>query len=187
MSARPALLPLFVSLLSCCEAAVAPSGRLGRRAAIQQAGALAALPLPSLALAEPQLSQIVPMATLLSGLANSPPRDVVIPGANSGVGLAGAKLLNAAGHRVVLVCWTEAKAAAAADARMKFAKANMQRTGGSARGAQCDLASLASIRSFANTMNGKPLDSLVLNAGLVREGCRPNFVMVISTPTNPGP
>ena len=33
-------------------------------------------------------------------------------------------------------------------------------------GAACDLSSLASVRAFAASQEGKPLDTLVLNAGL---------------------
>ena len=41
----------------------------------------------------------IPLESLRLGLASVPQRDIVITGANSGVGLAGAKLLTAAGHR----------------------------------------------------------------------------------------
>ena len=47
---------------------------------------------------------------------NQQGRIALITGANSGVGLAGAKLLTAAGHKVTLACRTQAKADAAAAA-----------------------------------------------------------------------
>eukprot|EP00962_Isochrysis_galbana_P058516 scaffold31661_cov67-Isochrysis_galbana.AAC.1 len=165
-----------VALLLVPAAALRPSGlrgQVGRRAAIGQLGAAGlclgsplALP-PALALDQSEISSVVPMATLVAGLASAPARDVVITGANSGVGLAGAKLLTAAGHRVVLACRTQAKADAAAAACEEYARANGRRGGGSASGAECDLASLASVRAFAAGIKDRPLDSLVLNAGLV--------------------
>ena len=72
---------------------------------------------------------------LTATLATAPVRDIVVTGANSGVGLAGAKLLTAAGHRVVCACRTEAKAAAAAEACAAYARSSTVRAGGTARGA----------------------------------------------------
>jgi len=121
----------------------------------------------------------IPQATLLGGLSSAPVRRLIVTGANSGVGLAGAKLLTAAGHDVTLACRTKAKADAAAAACMEFAASASatgpagkpdfyaaRRAGGIARGAECDLTSLASIRAFAATQKGQQLDTLVLNAGL---------------------
>ena len=121
---------------------------------------------------------VISQAELLAGLASAPVRRVVVTGASSGVGLAGAKLLTAAGHQVTLACRTQAKADEAAAACMQYAASasavgpagkpsfySVRRAGGTARGAECDLASLASIRAFAKAEAG-PLDALVLNAGL---------------------
>ena len=122
---------------------------------------------------------LVQQSALLGGLAGAPVRDVIITGANSGVGLAGAKLLTAAGHRVTLACRTQAKADAAAAACNEFAASasgigpagaadfyTARRAGGTARGATCNLADLASVRSFAKEMADQKVDTLVLNAGL---------------------
>jgi protochlorophyllide reductase len=126
------------------------------------------------------LELVVPQAELLANLASVPARSVIITGANSGVGLAAAKLLTAAGHRVTLACRTQAKANAAAEACMTYAaskgdagpatgKAGFyagRRPGGEAVGAECDLSSFASVRAFAESVKGEPLDVLALNAGL---------------------
>ena len=70
--------------------------------------ALASSGRPALAAeAAVDVKYVLPLAELLADLASSPPRDVVITGANSGVGLAGAKLLTAAGHRVLCACRTQ--------------------------------------------------------------------------------
>mmetsp|Transcript_46171 Transcript_46171/g.53947 ORF Transcript_46171/g.53947 Transcript_46171/m.53947 type:complete len:401 (+) Transcript_46171:48-1250(+) len=116
--------------------------------------------------------KIIPQETLLSGLTTSPVRNIIITGANSGVGLAGAKLLTASGHRVILACRTQAKADAAAAKCMAYAATSgdsfypSRRSGGEAVGAECDLASLSSVRAFAKSMKDSQLDTLVLNAGL---------------------
>ena len=102
---------------------------------------------------------VIPQQELLGGLASAPVRHVIVTGASSGVGLAGAKLLTAAGHQVTLACRTQAKADAAAAACMEFAASSAatgpagkpdfytgRRAGGVATGAACDLSSLASVR-----------------------------------------
>jgi len=122
---------------------------------------------------------VIPQQTLLANLASAPVRHIIVTGANSGVGLAGAKLLTAAGHDVTLACRTQAKADAAAAACMEYAASASavgpagkpdfyagRRAGGIARGAECDLSSLASVRSFVASRQGAQIDTLVLNAGL---------------------
>ena len=125
------------------------------------------------------LEFIVPQSELLAKLASAPVRNIVITGANSGVGFAGAKILTAAGHHVTLACRTQAKADAAAKACLAYAASSAdngpatgapgfygeRRAGGTAVGAECDLTSLASIKAFAAAQK-EPIDSLVLNAGL---------------------
>merc|ERR1740129_642375 len=177
--------PLPNSIASRLESAAFPHGRsmlspgsprLDRRNVLQlapQAAALAAASaqaLPALAApaAEVDIERVIPLAKLTADLAAAPPRDIIITGANSGVGLAGAKILTAAGHRVTCACRTQAKADAAAAACMEWAATHASRGGGIARGAECDLASLASVRKFAESVKDAKLDSLVLNAGLAR-------------------
>jgi NAD(P)-dependent dehydrogenase (short-subunit alcohol dehydrogenase family) len=170
------------------QSPVAPRSRLApsRRELLQGAAAAGLLGRGAPAFAEygsdvaGGLELVVPQAELLANLASVPARSVIITGANSGVGLAAAKLLTAAGHRVTLACRTQAKADAAAEACMVYAaskgdagpatgKAGFfagRRPGGEAVGAECDLSSFASVRAFAESVKGKPLDVLALNAGL---------------------
>ena len=122
-------------------------------------------PPPAFAVGD-DIQRVIPQKTLTSALATAPQRDIIITGSNSGVGLAGAKLLTAAGHRVVCACRTQAKADAAAAACAAYAAKNGLRDGGTAVGAVCDLGSLESVRTFAASVTS--VDSLVLNAGLSR-------------------
>lgn len=144
---------------------------LDRRTALISVAALASQLFPGI---EPALAATddieytVSMERLTKALASAPVREVVITGCNSGVGLAGAKILTAAGHHVVCACRTKAKADAAAKACMEYAASANLRPGGVARGAACDLSSLASVRSFASTLENSNIDTLVLNAGLSR-------------------
>lgn len=79
----------------------------------------------------------------------------VVTGANSGIGFHAAERLAARGARVVLACRnTEAGAGAAA------------RIPGSTQVAELDLASLDSVRRFAEAVEG-PVDLLVNNAGVM--------------------
>jgi len=169
------LVPLLI--VATC-AALKPLVRFGdgsvtrRQAILLPAAAAAAASSLDRAIAADDITasieKIVPMATLTAQLSAAAPRNIIITGANSGVGLAGAKILTAAGHRVTLACRTQAKADAAAAACMEWSGSHATRSGGIAKGAECDLASLESIRRFAESCKGSPLDSLVLNAGLAR-------------------
>jgi NAD(P)-dependent dehydrogenase (short-subunit alcohol dehydrogenase family) len=78
---------------------------------------------------------------------------VIVTGASSGVGKATAAALVAAGHRVVIACRTVAKGEAAA--------ATMA---GDVEVAHIDLAELASVRKFAESVDS--VDVLVNNAGV---------------------
>ncbi|CAN0119955.1 unnamed protein product, partial [Ectocarpus fasciculatus] len=80
-------------------------------------------------------------------------RTVVLTGASSGIGLDAATKLVAMGHDVHVACRTEAKAKAAAEAS------------GAAGAFACDLSSLESVRGFVDAWEGKPIDTLCLNAG----------------------
>jgi protochlorophyllide reductase len=92
------------------------------------------------------------------------PRHILITGASSGIGLAAAQLLARAGHRLTLPCRNqsraEALAATLADAGVSTPLA--------------DLADLASVERLAAALlqEGKPIDTLVLNAGLQYSGAR---------------
>ena len=164
-----------IVLLACLlvkrgEAALQRAPVSRRRAIGGAFGAAIASRSPAFA-ADAEFERVIAQQQLLSALASAPVRDVVITGANSGVGLAGAKLLTAAGHRVTLACRTQAKADAAAAACTAYAAStdkffSARREGGVATGAECNLASMQSVRAFAESLKEQRIDSLVLNAGL---------------------
>ncbi len=145
-------------------------------AALTSAAAAAAANTPTRALAAQhqtsddkfRVTSTVAQPELLAALATAAPRQILITGASSGVGLAGAKLLAAAGHSVLLACRTQAKADAAAAQVAAYAAANRQRDGVPPRGFECDLTSFSSIRAFAASLDASSstIDTLVLNAGL---------------------
>src|ERR1700684_1216618 len=80
--------------------------------------------------------------------------EVIVTGGNSGVGEATAAALTAAGHSVVIACRTVAKAERAAAAMA-----------GDVTIAHLDLADLASVRKFADSVDG--VDVLINNAGVL--------------------
>jgi NAD(P)-dependent dehydrogenase (short-subunit alcohol dehydrogenase family) len=82
-------------------------------------------------------------------------RTYVVTGANSGIGLQAAKALGAAGARVVLAVRTPSKGEAA-----------VAGLPGAFEVRELDLASLASVRAFAEAWEG-PIDVLVNNAGVM--------------------
>ncbi|KAJ1638935.1 hypothetical protein T492DRAFT_940258 [Pavlovales sp. CCMP2436] len=128
----------------------------GPRAATRRS-VLATLPfVPAALAAQPRVSR----ATERTGLA----LNVLITGANSGIGFAAASKLVGEGHSVTLACRTQARADAAAAAIN--AEAGAER--GVARGVECDLASLASVRRCAAELlkSGVLLDVLCLNAAV---------------------
>ncbi|MBB3036527.1 oxidoreductase [Hoyosella altamirensis] len=87
-------------------------------------------------------------------------RKAVVTGANSGIGYFTAVELARAGDSVVLACRNEQKAAAAADEiRAEIPNADVE-------SAKLDLASLASVREFADSQSGS-LDLLINNAGVM--------------------
>jgi NAD(P)-dependent dehydrogenase (short-subunit alcohol dehydrogenase family) len=93
-----------------------------------------------------------------------PRQTIVTTGVNSGVGFEACKRLARRGHRVVLACRTISKAQLAAERLSDF--------GGAMIPAECDLASLSSIQSFASQLptliGNSKIDCLCLNAGLCR-------------------
>jgi NAD(P)-dependent dehydrogenase (short-subunit alcohol dehydrogenase family) len=88
-------------------------------------------------------------------------RTAVITGANSGVGLEAARELARAGAHVVLACRDTAKGAAAAETiRKEIPSAELDV-------AALDLASLDSVRAFAELYPHERLDLLINNAGVM--------------------
>ncbi len=79
---------------------------------------------------------------------------VIVTGGNSGVGAATAAALAASGHSVVIACRTIPKAERAAAAMS-----------GDVTVAHLDLADLASVRKFADSVDG--VDVLINNAGVL--------------------
>jgi NAD(P)-dependent dehydrogenase (short-subunit alcohol dehydrogenase family) len=82
-------------------------------------------------------------------------RTVIVTGANSGIGLAAARAFAAAGARVILACRNADKGKAAAATLADTVEVRA-----------LDLASLASIREFATSVD-EPIDVLVNNAGVM--------------------
>ena len=89
-------------------------------------------------------------------------KTVLITGANSGIGLESSKQLVSSGCTVVMACRTAEKARQAVEEVAPFS----QSSGGRAIPAVLDLASLSSVRAFADDYleSGAPLHVLVCNA-----------------------
>jgi len=102
------------------------------------------------------LPTLVPMTSFgIQSLPDMTGRSVIVTGANSGIGRAAAGAFAGAGARVVLAVRDTAKGATAAAAMP-----------GTTEVRRLDLASLASVREFADGWSG-PLDLLVNNAGVM--------------------
>lgn len=93
---------------------------------------------------------------------DAPPRTILITGCNSGIGLEAARILARRNPRdkLVLACRTQAKAEGASRTILE------ETPGANLVAAECDLASLASIQSFAKTLEGSTLDVVCYNAGI---------------------
>eukprot|EP00873_Tetraselmis_striata_P029904 jgi/Tetstr1/450168/TSEL_037210.t1 len=98
-------------------------------------------------------------------------KNILITGCNSGIGFDAASKLVTAGHKVFLACRTQEKAEAARD-RILAALPDSQLGIIEPVPMECDLASLKSVRAFADnfTRSGERLDVLCLNAGLQYSG-----------------
>ena len=111
----------------------------------------------------------IALSTLLAGfpaaaVGRGEPQTIVITGANSGIGFEACKRLAAQGHNLVLACRTIEKA------RDTASRLEEYKAGGTLIPAECNLASLKSIDTFAadlKSLVGK-IDVLCLNAGLAR-------------------
>jgi hypothetical protein len=88
------------------------------------------------------------------------PQTIVITGCNSGIGFEATKILADKGHTIVMACRTLQKAQDAAT-RVKEST-----TAGTLIPAECNLASLSSIDSFARDLKLENLDVVCFNAGL---------------------
>ena len=88
------------------------------------------------------------------------PRTILITGSNSGIGFEASRRLAEKGHTVILGCRTLEKAQNAAERIRNVVSA------GTLIPAECDLASLDSIRKFASELKVNQLDVVCLNAGL---------------------
>ncbi|MFC4541253.1 oxidoreductase [Halosolutus amylolyticus] len=88
-------------------------------------------------------------------------RTVVVTGANSGIGLEATRELARNGATVIMACRsTDRGETAARDVRDDVPDADL-------RVEACDLASLDSIRAFADRLGDDPIDVLVNNAGVM--------------------
>ena len=118
-----------------------------RRAAL--VGGLAAAVLPSAR----------PVAA--SSLANMAGKTVIVTGGNSGLGLAAATQLAEAGATVVLACRDPAKGNAAKESIRQATQA------GTIEVSALDLGDLSSVKSFKKSWGDRPIDVLMLNAGVM--------------------
>ena len=153
---------------------------LGGAASLLATGAVAAKPTPVSA-AEDLLFALgeAPAVDPDARSGDAPPatpkrtmRNVVITGSNSGIGFDAAAKLAARGFNVTLACRTLAKADDAKRRIEEAAAAAGTDIAGELIPAECDLGDLASVRAFAGEWHasGKPLDVLVLNAGVQYSG-----------------
>lgn len=92
-----------------------------------------------------------------------PKQVIVVTGSNSGIGFEACKRLAAQGHTLVLACRTIEKAQRAAERIQETTAVT-----GTLIPAECDLADMKSIRSFADTLKISKINTLCLNAGLSR-------------------
>jgi WW domain-containing oxidoreductase len=84
-----------------------------------------------------------------------------VTGANTGIGFEAARALSSAGARVIFACRNEEAGLNAVD------RVRTQHPNAIAEFERLDLASLASVREFADRFADQPIDVLVCNAGVV--------------------
>ena len=100
------------------------------------------------------------LGTSTACAAASNPQTILITGSNSGIGYEASKLLAQRGHTVILGCRTLEKAENAVE------RIRGEVSSGTLIPAECNLASLESIRSFAQDLKVPQLDVVCYNAGL---------------------
>jgi hypothetical protein len=91
------------------------------------------------------------------------PLNIVMTGANSGIGFESCKQLAAQGHSIVMACRTLTKAQEAIQ-RIRESGTST----GTLTPAECDLTNLQSIQKFSNDLSLSSIDALSLNAGIAR-------------------
>jgi protochlorophyllide reductase len=106
-------------------------------------------------------------------MVEAPPRHVLLTGGSSGIGLQGAALLLAGGHRLTVLCRDRATAERLRGHFSGFSGSGSG-SGGSLTTVIGDLADLASVEACAEELlqAGEPIDTLVLNAGLQYTGAK---------------
>ena len=96
-----------------------------------------------------------------ASLANMAGKTVIVTGGNSGLGLAAATQLAEAGATVVLACRDPAKGNAAKESIRQATQA------GTIEVSALDLGDLSSVKSFKKSWGDRPIDVLMLNAGVM--------------------
>lgn len=98
--------------------------------------------------------------TVLEGK-NLSGKNIIVTGANTGIGFEAARALAAAGANVILACRSEEKGLAAlATIKMKHVKAKVEFQA-------LDLSSVTSIKAFSENLNLEKIDVIIANAGVV--------------------
>jgi protochlorophyllide reductase len=168
-TARRSAIAVSAARAETDDAASAPASASSRRDVVL--GGALALASSALAATTPvAIADEAPTTTETTTTTTRDRKSVVVTGSNSGIGLDGAAKLAARGYDVTLACRTLAKAQAAKASIEATAAANGVVLTGSLTPAECDLASLDSIRAFAASRRAAPLDALVLNAGVEFSG-----------------
>jgi hypothetical protein len=110
-----------------------------------------------------QATGVALLSLMLGEKANAAvdPKTILITGSNSGIGFEAAKILAERGHTLILACRTLDKAKDAIQRIDATATSS-----GTLIPAECNLASLESIKSFVKDLKVDKLDVVCLNAGL---------------------
>ena len=107
----------------------------------------------------------LPLCTLplpaLAATSSMAGKTVIVTGSNSGLGLEAATQLAGAGATVVLAVRDAARGSAAADA------IRATTNGAKVEVSQLELGDLASVKAFAKRWGDRPIDCLMLNAGVM--------------------